>query len=206
GELGRPQRLRPSEAELGEERRGPAARLSPPQPGVLERERGVVERRPPGEQAVRLRHQRTAREPLRRGIGAADRDSTQIGLGEAGDEREQRRLAGATPADDPHPRPGTDAEVEGVEHALAAERADDAVRDDGVAAAERRGIRFDEQLRQAAPFAGMTRIRFDGYALGSALSAPRAGTPRLDEAYRRFAAGCERARLQAREQLPELLR
>ncbi len=34
--------------------------------------------------------------------------------------------------------------------------------------------------RISAPFAGMTQIRFDGSALGSALSAPRTGTPRVD--------------------------
>ena len=33
---------------------------------------------------------------------------------------------------------------------------------------------------QRTPFAGMTRIRFDGYALGSALSAPLRGSP-VDE-------------------------
>src|SRR5947207_150452 len=156
---------------------------SPPAPARATRRRPSSSRpraaarregRPPRTRPPRARPRARARAPLRGGTGAGYRDRTQIGLDEAGDERAQRRLAGATPADDPHPCPGTDAEVEGVEHALAAEHADDAVRDDGVAATERRGIRFDQQLRQAPPFAGMTRIRFYGYAPGSALSAPRA--------------------------------
>src|SRR5262249_4003236 len=101
------------------------------------------------------------------------------GPGQPGPDREQRRLPGTAPPDDPNASPRRDDHIEAVEDALAAERADEAVRNDADAAfAERRGIQFRYRLRQSAPFAGMTRIRFDGYALGSALSAPRVGAPR----------------------------
>src|SRR5579859_7077158 len=40
---------------------------------------------------------------------------------------------------------------------------------------------FRQSIATCAPFAGMTRIRFDGYAQGSALSAPHKGLPGVDD-------------------------
>src|SRR5712692_3750529 len=61
---------------------------------------------------------------------AADRDRPRVRVVEAGNEREQRRLTGAAPADDAHTSSCRDMKLERVEDTVGAEHADDAVDDD----------------------------------------------------------------------------
>jgi hypothetical protein len=96
-----------------------------------------------------------------------------VGLVQPGDEREQRGLAGSAAADDPEPLVRLDVQIDPVQHRLAAQDADDACQRDRAGG---EGPALCDCFH-CPPFAGMTRIRFDGYALGSALSAPRQGLP-----------------------------
>ena len=81
-ELVRRRALEPAQPEALEQRGGPAPRLAPPGPCRLQRERGVPERVPPGQQQVLLRH-----------VGAGwGLDGTRVGVLEAGQELEERGL------------------------------------------------------------------------------------------------------------------
>ena len=101
GEPRRTQPLRPLQAEPLEQRRRAPACLRRGTPAFSSASARVVERRPPGQQAIALRHQRATGKPRGRRRLAADRRSAGVRLVEPRDEREQRRLAGAAPADDP---------------------------------------------------------------------------------------------------------
>ena len=97
-------RLRPVQAEAGEERARLGACVGAAQPRVLEREAGVVERRPP-RAAAQSRcgiSAQCSRRPARRRRPPTGR-SAAVGLVQPGDEREQRGLAGSAAADDPEP-------------------------------------------------------------------------------------------------------
>ncbi len=168
---------RPSRANSGAARRRASRRGTP---GVLERERRVVECGPPRQAGSRAaasaRSARAVAQPRPR--LATDRDRARVGLVEPGDEREQRRLAGAAAADDPD-APVRPAPADRPRRARACRRARGRR---PRAATPTRPPSAATSLRSmtatSAPFAGMTRIRFDGYTLGSALSAPHVGAPR----------------------------
>ena len=85
----------------------------------------------------------------------------------------------AAPTDDPDPSLHRHPQVDAVEHALPAEHPHDAVERDTAPRPPAAPRSLRPSTATCAPFAGMTRIRFDGYTLGSALSAPRTGTPRF---------------------------
>src|SRR5262249_5062752 len=124
------------------------------------------------------------REPLSRRRRAGDRDRARVGIAQPCNERKQRRLARAAAADDREPPPNGNAELDAVQHASAAQHSRNSGSANCIAATAQHPTRFNQQLRQPAPFAGITRIRFGGYALGSALSAPHTGAPRFQESSR----------------------
>jgi hypothetical protein len=68
-----------------------------------------------------LRHQRAAGEPLARARRALDGDPAGIQLVEAGDKREQRRLAGAAASDDPDPPLRRHLQIQSLEYVPAAQ-------------------------------------------------------------------------------------
>ena len=101
---------------------------------------------------------RAVLEAARRRLPARHPDDATVGLVQPGDEREQRGLAGSAAADDPEPLVRRDVQVDAVQHRLAAEDANDAGQRDPAGGY---GPAFCDCFH-CPPFAGMTRIRFDG--------------------------------------------
>ena len=100
GELVRLRPLEAPQAEAGEGLGRAAPCLSPAQAGVPQRQRGVVERREPGEEQVALGHEGASREALAGRRAPPTSIVPRARLAQAADQLEQGRLAAPRGADD----------------------------------------------------------------------------------------------------------
>ncbi len=95
--------LERGKTEALEERLSPSAGVGSRDAAILERNRGVVERRAPRQQQVSLRHEGAASEPLGRLDLGSDGDVSLVRLEQTGDAREERRLAAPARPDEADP-------------------------------------------------------------------------------------------------------
>ena len=132
---------RPKRSSSGRARSRAAA---PPHAGQLEADRHVVDRPPPRQQRVALRHEGARAEPVARRL-AVDQDLAVVGIVEAGEDSEQRALAGAARPDQRDELAGLRDEVDTVE------REQRPLADPGVRLASGRGPRAARLAPRCSP-------------------------------------------------------
>jgi len=102
----------PPDSSAGLEAGGP-----PPHAAVAQGQRCVVDRAQPGQQHVALGHEGTALQSFSVGPGSSDLDLALLGLLQAGDQLEQRRLATAGGPDQTEDPVGGQIEVQPLDRA-----------------------------------------------------------------------------------------